>query len=302
MSKIAVYYTTWNATWVSKKEDLDLYNLKKKYPGLTTVYISFAKQDLVYARGQNNFDRTGLQFSMDFNIVKESIKYLKSLGVVVMIAFGGGSYWSYNTVFNEFGIANLVYDLEVDGAELDYEISGDGKLLTDAVQKLRPLIPGRFISIAGFSTGAYAPDGIYSGMNIDCLTKCGDLINWVNLMAYDAGNPNDYSPINALKAYRKIYKGPILMGFLIGQPGWGGYLLTSEDVAKNATFAAMENSINGAFIWADKKSGTPSDVSVISQITSIFKVNNSLPPSQPLPVFPANLKITCPVCLTTFTK
>jgi hypothetical protein len=301
MSRIAVYYTSWNATWVSKKEDLDLYNLKKKYPSVNCVYISFAKQDLIYRRGQNSWDGTGLQFSMDFNIVKDSIKYLKSLGVVVLIAFGGGSYWSYNTVFNEIGVANLVYDLDADGAELDYEISGNGALLTDAVFKLRPLIPGRLISIAGFSTGAYEPNGIYSGMNIDCLTKCGHLINWVNLMAYDAGPPDSYNPIEALKAYRKIYKGPILMGFLIGQPGWGGYLLTSADVARNASFAASENIKNGAFIWADKKTGPPTDIEVVAQIASIFKVQ-SAPVIPAGPVKVEELKIKCPVCMTTFTK
>lgn len=298
MSKLAVYYTSWNAAWVSKKEDLDLYNLKKKYPDLNCVYISFAKPDLNYRKGQMSWVGTGLEFSMDFGVVKDSIKYLKSVGVVVMIAFGGGAYWGVNTVFKSLDVSNLVSDLEADGADLDYEAAGDGKPLTDAVLKLRPLMPTKFISIAAFSTGAFTPDGIYSGMNIDCLSTAGKLINWINLMAYDAGGLDMYDPIEAIKAYRKIYKGGIVLGFLIGTPGWGGYILKPEDVFRNASFAAIESKDNGGFIWADKKIGVYSDVLVFKDFANIFRSRVAVQPGSVVSKF----EIKCPVCKTTFTK
>jgi hypothetical protein len=68
--KVGIYYPTWNAPWVSKVQDLDLTNIGTKYPGLNWVFISFAKPDLVYKKGQNTFQGTGLDFSMDFQIVK----------------------------------------------------------------------------------------------------------------------------------------------------------------------------------------------------------------------------------------
>jgi chitinase len=301
MRKFAVYYTTWNATWVSKKEDLDLYNLKKKYPDLNCVYISFAKPDLTYRKGSFSWVGTGLEFSMDFSIVKESISYLKSLGVIVMIAFGGGTYWSANEIFKCSDAVNLIEDLGADGADLDYETAELGLKLTEAVQNLRPLMGSKFISIAAFSTGAfdYKHDGSYNGINVHTLTFAGKFINWINLMAYDAGGLDMYDPIEAIKAYRKLFKRGINLGFLIGQPSWGGYLLTREDLNRNATFAAIEDKNNGGFIWADKKIGAYNDNAVFKDFSTIFK-SKTVDTIDILP--PVKLEIKCPVCKTTFTK
>lgn len=303
--KHAIYYPTWSSQWVSKASDMDLSYLDVVYPSLTCVYLAFALPDMNYKKGQNSFEGTGLQFSLDFYVVKEAIQILRSRGVCVMLSVGGASYWGFKRNLNHNDILNLVLDLNIDGVDLDYEIPGDGKDLTSAISLISPLLRnnGKYLSAALFSTGAYKSDGQWSGMALDALSSTGHLLDAVNLMSYDAGPPSDFDPIEAFKSYKSVYNGDILMGFEIGFPGWGGYILKESDVERNYGYVVKNGkSSDGAFIWAHKSSGSP-DASKVFSIMKRLADSNVNPPLDKPPIvidIGDPLSIKCPVCSTSF--
>jgi hypothetical protein len=305
---IGLYFPTWSSPWTSDPTKMDLAGMKKEFPTLDVVYISFASPDNTYVKGSKKWDGTGLSFSMDWNVVVDAIKILKSQGVVVMLSVGGGSYWSSTKLLNAKGSVDLMNDLGLDGIDIDWE-NGAAKdyELTDAIVKLHPLMNGKYLTFAGFSTGAYGKDGgEYKGMNIDAMVKHGDKIDWINIMSYDAGGPNMYDPLGALDCYRIYYPGPLNIGFLVGQHSWGGYLITRDDVNKWSDYTAKNSDKNGAFLWCYKKPGDPGVKEVIDIASKYFKnVPPGLPtvpqpPTTPKP--PSSLSIKCPVCATVFTK
>ena len=290
---IGAYYCSWSSPWVSDSGKMDLALLKDVYPGLEVVYISFAQPDMNYTSG--SFNGTGIQFSQDFAVVRGAISILKSRGVIVMLSVGGGAYWSVTKNFNVKDIGSLVRDLGVDGVDLDWEVGvSDSMSLTSAIKAFRGLMSGWKLSIAGFSTGAYGPKGndTYMGMNIDALVNAGGLIDWVNIMTYDAGPTFD--PLGSLDCYRIYYKGPLNIGYEVGVQSWGGYLLTNDDVLKMANYSKNNNSENGVFIWCIGKAGNPSVADIINTCVGVFG-NNTLP--VPAPVVPTPVAI--PVVVTT---
>jgi|DEB19_MinimDraft_2_1074335.scaffolds.fasta_scaffold00286_12 hypothetical protein len=296
--KVGIYYPSWNAPWVSRSSDLDLANIVGKYPGLNWVFISFAKPDLSYTLGQNSFAGTGLDFSMEFQVVKGAIAMLRSMNICVMLAVGGATYWSTEKNFYPRDIVDLVKDLGCNGVDIDYEAPGNGENITRMITVLREVLPrDHYISMAGWSTGAYESDGRYAGSAIHaCLNAPLDL---VNIMAYDAGP--EYNPIKAWNAYKKVFKGALMLGFEVGQQGWGGYLLKAEDVVRDTAFIKVNGTVeDGIFVWCDKKEGNPSPKDVIDRAVATFAgpVDD---PGEPAPPN-GSFSIVCPVCDTTFTS
>lgn len=278
MSKIGVYYETWSDKWTSDFTKSGLYNLD---PLVTIVYLAFAKPECSYVAGQNSWIGTGLNFSSDWSVVKSSIEALKKRNVTVMLSVGGGSYWSGPKTFNAQNCVALMNDLGCDGIDIDWEgyASRDYEL-TDCIKKLKPLMGSKKISFAGFSTGAYGKDGdTYKGSAIDAMTKQGSNVDWINIMAYDAGKKFD--PLGAFAAYQVYYKGPLLLGFEVGKQGWGDDLLTIDEVEKNCEVVKAQGSQNGIMIWSYQKSNdnlTPSTKEVIAKASQIFSTASKPPP------------------------
>jgi len=291
----ALYFPSWSTRWSSNPSECPISQLKTKYPKLTHIFICFSKPDLSYSKGQYTFAGTGLEFSSDFSVIREAITFIKSKGVKVFLSVGGGAYWSHNQAFNITSTIYLADDLNMDGIDIDYESTGDGKSLTSHIRNLRSQY-SKLIFFAGWSTGAYTPDGSYAGTAIDALKNVGNLVDGVNIMAYDAGST--YSPQTAFNAYRSLYKGTLLLGFLVGQPGWGGYLLTTADVKRDTLFISNQPN-SGIFIWCEGKEGSPS-------ILDIFSINSSNskppPPTIPPPPTPSKISLQCPVCKSVFIK
>lgn len=223
--------------------------------------------------GQKSWKGTGLEFSQDFAVVYAAIQILKKKGIKVMLSVGGGSYWSSpSVVFKPQNCVALMKDLGCDGIDLDWEVGQDFDYqLSNAIGALKPLMPqGTFISFAGTSTGAFGKNGDnYQGMNIHAMVNQGGNVDWINIMAYDAG-PN-YDPIGALECYRIYYKGPLVMGFEVGTPGWSPpgappFMLTLRNVVHHSARTLKENKNNGVFIWAyhsDPK-GTPTVKDIVT--------------------------------------
>lgn len=295
---IVAYYTTWDAPWVSKPEDLNLARIPEKYPGVDCVNISFAKPDMEYTYGR--FEGTGLQFSMEFQVVVGAIKILRAKGVTVMLSIGGGSYWHDPKKYNVSSCVQLCHDLGCDGIDIDWEGHVDRDYeLTSAIKETKKA-SSKLLSFAGFSTGAYPPQqgDPFMGMNIAAMKAVGNLVDWVNIMTYDAGPT--YNPCNALDNYRLYYKGPLNVGYEIGEQAWGGYLITVSDVSKWALYYRKENIKNGCFVWRLGKQGNPSDVEVLKIAKDIFKPL-LIPPVVITPPS-GTMSMTCPSCKTVFVK
>jgi chitinase len=279
MSQIGVYYETWSDKWVSDPSKSGLALLDKP---ITIVYLSFANPECKYVANQNSWIGTGLNFSSDWKVIKSAIDIVKKKGITVMLSVGGGSYWSGTKTFNAVNCVALMNDLGCDGIDIDWEghASRDYEL-TDCIKKLKPLMGSKKISFAGFSTGAYGKDGdTYKGSAIDAMVKQGGNVDWINIMAYDAGK--NFDPLGAFAAYQIYYKGPLLLGFEVGKQGWGDDLLTQEEVEKNCAIVKAQGTQHGIMIWSYQKSNdnlTPSTKQVIETANKIFTT-----PSEPPPV------------------
>jgi chitinase len=281
-----LYYPSWSDKWASDATNSPLSQLPLKYTNLTHVFLSFSNPTLTYTKNQNSFKGTGLEFSSDFQVIKAAIQILKTQKIKVFLSVGGGAYWSSDQEFNIDATVALATDLGVDGIDIDYESQGDGKKLTAHIKNLRAKYQGK-IFFAGWSTGAYPSDKSYAGSAIDALINCKSIIDGVNIMAYDAGAL--YSPQEAFNSYRQYYKGPLFLGFLVGTPGWGNYLLKESDVVRDFAFLAKQPN-SGFFVWCEGKTGIPSVASILNRPLT------TPPPGLPL------LQIQCPVCKTVFKK
>jgi hypothetical protein len=296
---IGVYFQSWSSPWVNSGDSMDLSKIKNA----DIVYLAFASPDMTYNKNQNSFANTGLQFSHDFSVVKKAISILKERAILVMLSVGGGSYWSTPKKCNYESWIYLMNDLGCSGIDIDWEVNcSDDVALTTAIQKVKSLSSGK-VSFAGWSTGAYGKDGdTYKGMNIHAMANAGYLVDWINVMCYDAGTT--YDPIGAIASYRIYYKGPLMLGFEVGNHAWGNALLTQSEVIKNCTWMKNENSMNGIFLWSwqkgnDGKTITGGEVLDISG-SILPKRRNQLTPSPP-PPSPSvpeskNDTITCPNC------
>jgi len=279
---LGAYFTSWSSKWNSNSTSQELANID---PNINIIYICFVSPECTYAKDSNTWVGTGLNFSSDFSVIKGAIKILKDKGVVVMLSVGGAAN-SFDT-FNPKNISDLVKDLGCDGVDLDWEDS-QGTL---ASQKLGPLIQSMkenlpstesLLSLAGFSVGAYGcdefinspPTSLNTGMCIQGIRSHGHLLDWINIMAYDAGT--SFDPINAFKAYRKYYEGPLMIGVEVPPEAWGGHIVTLEEVKKLVNHILDDDkSNNGIFVWSYQKIGKPSCCDIINECLKVFKDNPS---------------------------
>ena len=287
MSQICVYFQTWSSGWAADVSGLDLARVDA---GITILNLAFVLPKCTYFPGQRTWDGTGLQFSSDFGVVVAGIASLRKKGMKVMLSVGGGSYWSDPKY--EFQPANciaLMKDLGCDGIDLDWEVGADhdGQLCY-AIEQLKRLMPdGKKISFCGWSTGAMDKVGgdQFRGMNVSALVQQGGNVDWVNVMAYDAGPSFDSKA--ALMHYRKYYKGPLSLGFEVGTQAWGGAMLSRDQVVATCEFVKNEDSRNGVFVWALQKEsvGTPSTMDIVAIARQTFGVS-----------VPAPAGVVCPNC------
>ena len=242
--QVGVYFESWAMPW-SETQANDLTNLQKE---ITTVYLAFASPDLKYKKGEKSFQNTGLSFSSPFAVVKSSIILLQMRGVKVFLAVGGGSYWSEPKTVNHQAVVDLCDDLNCDGIDIDWEVGlSDESSPADVIKKLNSLTP-KLISFTCFSTGAFMPSSNdkFSGMNFKALKECSNIIDQINVMAYDAGATFD--SVAAFRAYRSLYPGIINIGFEIGKQGWGDALLFKPELLRVSQQVAKDK-LSGCFFW-----------------------------------------------------
>lgn len=303
MGRTSIYFPTWASPWVSKGSDMDLAKLPQTIPGVGIVYLAFATPECTYMKNQKTFNGTGIQFSQDFNVVVDAISILKNAGVIVMLSVGGGAYWSTTKPYNAEACVALMNDLGCQGIDVDWEGHADQDTeLANAIAVTRLALKKEdYLSFAGFSTGAYGKDGdTYKGNAILAMVRHGDKIDWINIMAYDAGST--YDPLGAFDCYKLYYGGPLYLGFLPGTHGWGGHLTNEEEVIRNCTYVKNSDMKHGTFVWCYGKTGVPDYKRMMELCFTIL--NNSAPgpwvPEPPKPPPPSKPYIICPVCSTNY--
>lgn len=158
--------------------------------------------------------------------------------------------------------ADLIGNVYIDGVDLDVEtggrlssqVSSNVALLTTNLKKY--LNSGKLITFAGFSVGAdpnnsqcTVPTSIHCGEDIPLLQSVGTLFDWVNLMAYDAGQEYATSLYKvALANYAKyLPKEKILLGLDV-QAQWPGFTETAQQLAVKAAWQ-KQNGYGGAMFW-----------------------------------------------------
>lgn len=223
-SQYVGYYESWRDPWTSSAATSQIANVP---PYVTQVLLSFFNPAGSY-NGGVSFSGTGLDFSSDPQVVKDSIALLKSKTprTKVLLSVGGATYSDWSNL-NAAQVANFVATFALDGVDIDFEPRGaacqstNGKIscATDdlfirCVQQLRDALPAdKMLTAAVWSIGAYGeppyenaqPQGGYTGVSINMLNAVGTLLDSINIMAYDAGP--SYQPKLAYEAYAKYYQG-----------------------------------------------------------------------------------------------
>ena len=128
------------------------------------------------------------------------------------------------------------------------------------------------LSAAVWSTGAFP------NTKTADLEKYINLPDWINIMAYDAGS--DFKALDAYRAYKKVFKKQIYVGFCIGEQSWGGHVTTIDEVVQVKSGLDPGDSF---FIWALGKRGTPT----VSEILGVA-ANPTVPKKAS--------QVSCPYC------
>ena len=280
---IGAYFESWAMNWTSSTNNT-LTNIKHA----NIIYLSFVSPDCTYKRGQNSWNGTGLSFSSDFQVIKDSIATLQKRGVIVMLSVGGATY-PFSANYNADGAANLVKDLNLNGIDIDWENHEQKANFGKYIAETRRALGDEFaISAATFSVGAYGegafanaqPPSAYTGMSIPGLKSNGHQLDWLNLMTYDAGNT--YDPLQAYDAHKAIFKGPLLIGAQTPPEAWGGHVITLDKVKQYVNHVKKDTSnIGGLFVWAYFKQGTPNCNDILNTAIETFG------PLLPTPTVPA---------------
>jgi mannan endo-1,4-beta-mannosidase len=271
-SPIGTYYQSWSANWASDPNNLDLSKIE---PPINIVNISFCYANCTYQKGSYSWEGTGLAFSSDFSTVKKSIEILKSKGVIVMLSVGGATYPF--TFYRPENVAYLCEDLGCNGIDIDWEDEHGFERFGEIISVTKKAYPNGCISCAGFSVGAYGegnfknsqPGSPRTGMNIQGLKSDGKYLDWINIMTYDASPV--FNPIEAFKAYRSFYSGPLLIGEEVPPEAWGGNVITLEKVKEHSEYVKSQGRENGIFTWSYQKPGTPSSKEILATAARVLQ-------------------------------
>jgi hypothetical protein len=249
MRQVGTYFGSWgdNVTKIVAKHTLCLINKP-----VTHVYLAFCKPDLVYKRGSYTFEGTGLQFNSSFEMIRQAIMVLETRGIVVMLSVGGGKYWDKPKIkYNAQQCVDLMRDLGCSGIDIDWEVGvKHSQELVEAIKRTHVLLCAEYLTFSGFSTGAHDKNEFdkYKGMSIPALEQCPDYLDWVNIMAYDAGLKYDYR--NSITNYKKYFPmKPIVFGYCIGKQGWGDFRNTQEYLNRSMFFLKTKDAKDGIFTW-----------------------------------------------------
>ena len=198
-SQYVGYYESWRDPWTSSAASSRIANLP---PYVTQVLLSFFNPSSTYTGGVT-FAGTGLDFSSDPQVVKESIAILKSKNpnTKVLLSVGGATYSDW-TNLNPAAVATFVSTFGLDGVDVDFEpqgalcrsVNGQITCATDAlyiasVQGLRNALPAdKMLTAAVWSIGAYVLIR-FDGMCRPACTQCSPKIYHLTFRRTKSSSP-----------------------------------------------------------------------------------------------------------------
>ena len=145
-------------------------------------------------------------------------------------------------------------------------------------------------------TTAGEPVERWRGMNRKTLEDVGEMIDNVNIMAYDSGA--EFDEIKTFTAFEKLYTGTINMGFEVGSQGWGTAILGADEAYKNLHFVKKQTVNGGCFVWSYRKDGAPG-----ISVPDLVKMAGSFFIKKPAPAYvkptyscPSSVYVLCPNC------
>ena len=303
--QIVGYFETWmaTATWESAT-----YSLAKVPSYVGIIPVAFAKPDSIYTAGSYNFSGAGLGITATKDVAIGAIKLAQAKGQKLLLSVGGATYPNFAAI-NVPALMALVKDLNLDGIDLDYEADTNGcsnlnttnlscptdSQMINIINQLRSGLDqiqsstGRkmYLTAAVWSIGAYGtpaypttqygPVGNKSALWVNPLKQVGAKFDMLFLMSYDAGNAltTGYRPLDALKAYKNIYSGPVYLGVEVPPEAWGGNVTTPQEAVTNAT-TAIQLGGAGTMIWALQVQGMAngSAVNSMSYLQPICRLYN----------------------------
>ncbi|MEP9377263.1 glycosyl hydrolase family 18 protein [Aquabacter sp. CN5-332] len=261
------YHASWYEVQTSVAADTSLARL----PGyFTHIVLSFVKPDLTYA-GDLDLKGTGLLYPFPGTVLKEAVALLKARQphIKVLISVGGWGYFAWDKL-DAPAVARLVRDLGADGVDVDYE-TPDGQcapqgetmscpgdpMSISVVEQVRAVLPRPFVvGVAGWSVGAYgagefrtaAPRSPWTGVMLALLNSpTAAQLDLVSIMSYDAG-PH-YRPQEAFRAYRRVWKGPLMLGVQV-EPGTSGGPRFTVDYTRRMLDSVTSDPGAGAMLYA----------------------------------------------------
>lgn len=240
-----------------KKERVDVINISFALPEKNGTLLW---NDVVKGDGGN------------YQTTKNIIEELKKQGKKVIIAVGGATAHNWN-LENPQAIKTLAENIKkfvdeygLNGVDIDYEMLDPLKRakVADLIVDLRKLMPQNqyLLSYAAWSIGAYGNEnaghthpewaGGNAGIDIKILKEAGHLLDYVNVMSYDAFDPSKhYNPIEAIEAYKSLMGSAdkVVLGLELGNQGWPeNTKTTTKDVQPWVEYAA-KNGFGGVMFW-----------------------------------------------------
>lgn len=273
---VSVYHQTWSSPWQSDPSKLDFINLNSK---ITHLIFSFINPNCSYIKGSNSWSGSGVSFSSDFSVIKAGIALLKknNPNIKVQFAVGGATYsFPSSTVIGSHleSIRDFIDDIGADGIDLDFEETDSSKFAsilkfaTNVFKSSSYILSVASWSVGCYGTGSYKnslPSSAHTGMNLSGIQTYGNQLAYINLMSYDAGDT--YSPTEAFDSVRSVYSGPIAMGFEVGTQGWGGHLLSQQELSSSIAHVKKDQK-GGIMIWSLQKSNNSSTPTVAEILNS----------------------------------
>lgn len=256
---IVAYHDSWDETPAAVAEAMTLASLPAY---ISVVNLAFVRPDLVY-RGKLDISQTGLEYNCTGQVLHDAIALLKARhpATRVLLSVGGATYRHWSALEID-ALVRLIHDLNADGIDIDFETqypgcyaTGEGSLRCQTddewnsiVHRMRAVLPRpALLTAVVWSVGAYGegefhlakPASQYTGFMLSLLKSpaAADL-DLLSIAAYDAGS--QFDPLQAWRAYRALWHGPLTLGIAVQHSGGDGPFLSAPETETLAQAVAQD--------------------------------------------------------------
>ncbi|WP_200289802.1 glycosyl hydrolase family 18 protein [Rhodospirillum rubrum] len=293
---LVAYVQSWEDGPAAHGRDSGLVGLPA---AIDVAILSFVRPDAVYSGGED-LRPTGLGYAYGRAVLAEAIAERKARvpGSLVLLAVGGATYTAWHAL-DAAAIARLVTAVGADGVDIDLELDNPacqsdggarisctgGYVWRSVIKALRAALPRpKVISLTGWSVAAYGegpwaearPTSQHTGELLALFRHpVSAEIDLVTIMAYNATAA--YDPVEAYRAYRAAWAGPLSLGVLV-----------PPDNGRQPDLTAAELTRLGQAIAADRKAGMmlyafgiPPQPGQLSANDIVEQIDRERPPSAP---------------------